>query len=188
MASDDNASPTPLPRNIEVLTDFDAIVLRRNWRSGGAYAIALFALVWNGFMVAWMSIALADGAWTMAAFGSIHALVGIGMGYFALASFLNHTDIRINPNVIEVRHAPLPWFGKTTIPVHEVAQLYCAERVTRSKNGTRVSYELRCLDRGKRARKLLSGLQDREQARYIEREIESILGIADRPVSGELQK
>jgi len=42
-------------------------------------------------MVVWMSIALNQGQWIMAAFGSIHALVGLGLIYFCVANFLNKT-------------------------------------------------------------------------------------------------
>ena len=184
-----NSSPiTPLPQNLELVTEFDAIVIRRKWRSPTAYFLAFFSLFWNGFMVVWMTLALSSGAWSMAAFGTLHAVVGVGMAYFTIASFLNRTEIRIDTSFLQVRHTPVPWRGNLRIPVHEVAQLYCQERVHRGKNGVNVTYELHCVDTRNRQRKLLSGLTDAAQARYIETELENILGIVDRRVTGELTK
>ncbi|MDQ8179778.1 hypothetical protein [Pelagicoccus sp. SDUM812005] len=188
MAKNPSSPLSPLPDNIELVTEYDAIVIRRSWKSALAYFLIVFALFWNTFMVVWMGIAISQGAWSMAAFGSIHAGVGLGIIYFTIALFLNKTDIRIDTYNLSVKHYPLPWFGQVTFPVESIQQVYCKEKITRGKNGTHVSYELHCLDRNNRSKKLLSGLNQSEQAQFIEREIEKTLGLKDRPVSGEYRK
>ncbi|MDQ8193259.1 hypothetical protein QEH59_02405 [Coraliomargarita sp. SDUM461004] len=179
---------TPLPANLEILHDRDALIIRRKWFSVFAFFLALFTLIWNGFMVVWMTIALKNGAWPMAAFGSIHAMVGIFLAYFCVASFVNKTDISIDPNYLKVRHYPLPWRGAKKLRVHEIQQLYCKEHIHRSKNGMNISYHLLAITNNRREQKLLSGLQEASQAQFIEREIENILGLKDIPVAGEHRK
>ena len=180
-----NQRIVPLPKSIEVIAEYDAIVIRRKWKSPVAYFLAIFSLFWNGFMIVWMSIALASGEWTMAAFGTLHAAVGLGLLYFTLALFRNQTDIRVNALNLSVKHHPMPWPGNVTLDVTTVAQLYCKKVVHRGKNGVTTTYELHAIDRQNRQTKLLSGLPEYEQAHYIETEIEKIIGIKNTPVAGE---
>jgi hypothetical protein len=81
----------PLPENLSIVHDRGTFIIRRRWFSPIVFFFVFFALFWNGFMVVWMSIALNQGQWIMAAFGSIHALVGLGLIYFCVANFLNKT-------------------------------------------------------------------------------------------------
>ncbi len=187
MANSSSHPISPLPSNIELVTEYDAIVIRRAWKSAIAYALIVFTLFWNAFMVVWMSIAINQGAWEMAAFGSIHATVGLFLIYYNIALFLNKTDIRIDTYNLSVKHYPLPWMGQIQIPVENVQQVYCKEKITRNKNSTSITYEVHCIDRNNKQKKLLSGLNDSSQAQFIEAEIEKILGIKNRPVSGEFQ-
>ena len=186
----DRATPphNPLPPNLELVTEYNAVVIRRTWRSALAYFLIVFSLFWNAFMVGWMYMAITQGIWIMAALGSIHAAVGIGLIYFTIATFLNKTDIRIDSYNLSVKHYPLRWFGQIEIPVESIQQVFCKEVVNHNKNSTSISYEVRCIDRDNRQKKLLSGLNDASQARYIESEIEKTLGIKDRPVTGEVHK
>lgn len=179
---------SPLPDNIEIVTEYDAIVLRRTWKSAAAYFLIVFTLFWNGFMAVWMGIAIKQGAWEMAAFGTIHAAVGIFIVYYTVALFINKTDIRIDTYNLSIKHYPLPWFGQTQIPVEHVKQVYCEKKINRGKNSTHITHEVRYLDQNRRKKKLISGLNDADQARFIESEIEKTLGIKDRAVSGEIQK
>lgn len=176
---------TPLPQGLQVLHDRDSFIIRRRWFSPLAIFLVFFTIFWNGFMVVWMSIALGSGAWHMAAFGSLHALVGIGMAYFCVASFVNQTDVSVDPNYLSVRHYPLPWPGSKRLRVHSIKQLYTKQRISRSKNGVNVSYQLFVITDDNREQKLLSGLADSTQAKYIEREMEDVIGIRNVPVSGE---
>lgn len=178
----------PLPQNIEILNDRDSLIIRRKWFTPVAFFMVFFALFWNGFMVVWMTMAIKSGVWIMAAFGSIHAAVGLFLAYFCIASFVNKTDIRIDPNYLTVRHYPLPWRGAKKIRVHDIQQLYSKEQISHSKNGTNISYQLHVITNDNREQKLLSGLTDVAQARFVEREIETILGLQDVSVAGEHRK
>lgn len=189
MPRSNQPSYNPLPKNIELITEYDAIAIRRRWKNVAAYALIFFSLIWNGFMYGWMYLAISKGAWTMAAFGTIHVAVGIFLIYFTIATFLNKTDIRIDAYNLAVKHYPLPWRGQLKIPVEDIQQVYCKEKITKNNNNsTSVTYELHCIDRSNRSKKLISGLNDSSQARFFETEIEKILGIKDEQVRGELRK
>lgn len=175
----------PLPQNLTVINDRGSIIIRRRWFTPLVFFLVFFATIWNGFMVFWMAMAFSQGASMMAAFGSIHALVGVGLIYFCTASFINKTDVSVDPNHVKVRHYPVPWPGKKQIPVYQIKQLFNKEHVSRNKNGVRVSYAVYVVTEDGREQKLVSGLTDDNQARFIEREIESILGLEDIRVAGE---
>lgn len=179
------SSYNPLPSQLELIVEYNAIVIRRTWKSPLAYFLTVFSLFWNGFMVVWMSLAISQGVWIMAAFGSLHAAVGLYLAYYTLALFINKTDIRIDTYDLSVKHYPLRWPGALQIPVEDVQQVYCKERIVRTKNSSRIIYDVLCIDRANKQKKLLSGLADASQAQFIEAEIEKILGIKNRPVTGE---
>lgn len=185
MNTEETPTLIPLPANLEILNDRDSLIIRRKWFSPLAFFLVFFALFWNGFMVVWMGMAIKNGIWVMAAFGSIHAAIGIGLAYFCVASFVNKTDISIDPNHLKVRSYPLPWGRQKKIRVHDIKQLYTKRQVTQGKNGTNVSFRLLVVTNDNREQKLLSGLSDNSQAKFIEHEIESILGLENLSVAGE---
>ncbi|WPJ97160.1 hypothetical protein SH580_05490 [Coraliomargarita algicola] len=178
----------PLPQNLTTHFDRDSFIIRRKWFSALTFFLLFFAIFWNGFMVVWMTLALRDGVWMMAAFGSIHALVGLFMAYFCVASCINKTDVVVDPNYLTVRHYPMPWFGSKKIRVHSIQQLYSKEHISRSKNGVNISYRVYVLTNDNREQKLLTGLTELSQAHFIEHEIENVLGIKDQAVAGEYRK
>ncbi|HBR95412.1 MAG TPA: hypothetical protein DEA90_14725 [Opitutae bacterium] len=178
----------PLPANLQTLYEREAFIIRRKWFSVAAVFLLFFGLIWNGFMVVWMTTALKNGAWAIAAFGSIHAGVGVFLAYFCAASFLNTTEIQVDPNYLRVEHSPVPWPGKKKIRVHTIQQLYSKKHVKHTKNGTNTSYRVFAVTDDNREHKLVTGLSEISQAHFIEHEIENVLGLEDLPVSGEHPK
>ncbi len=71
------------------------------------------------------------------------------------------------------------------LPAKDLNQLFCKEKVRRSKNGTHTTLEVHALLSGGKRRKLLVLLEDIDQALFLEQEIEAHRGIRDRPVDGE---
>jgi hypothetical protein len=146
----------------------------------------MFALFWNGFMAVWFGIAIISRVWPMALFGTLHAAIGLFVAYYALAGFLNTTEVRVGMGEVEVTHGPLPWFGKRRLETAGIAQLYSKEVAHRQRRGTSYSHEVHVATRDGQQVKLLSGLDSSEQALYLEQEIERYLGIKDQPVRGEI--
>ena len=176
------------PKGIELQTTMDGLQIVRRWFSAKTIGLLIFCMFWDGFMVAWFGIAISKEQWAMAAFGTIHALVGVGITYLCVAGFINRTHIEITFRDISIKHMPLPWFEGKTISLVDIKQIFTKEKMHRNKNSISYSYEVHFLDHQGKETKMVSGLEKPEQALYIEQEIESTLGIKDAPVSGELPR
>src|SRR5829696_819012 len=96
-------------------------------------SIAKLLLRRNGFLYFWYSMALSQRVWVMAVFALGHAAVGLGLTYYTIAGFLNHTLIRVSASQLDISHGPLPWPGKKRLDSTTVAQIYCKEHISRGK-------------------------------------------------------
>jgi hypothetical protein len=178
----------PTPETMTLQSTMDGLEIIRKWFSPKVYGLLVFCILWDGFMVVWFFIALTQKQWAMAAFGTIHGAVGVGLTYLLVCSFINRTHIQINFRELKIFHEPLPWPGKKVIPIGEVKQGFTKEKIHRGKNSTRYTYDVWYLDQADEEHKLLSGLDRLEHALYVEQEIEKTLGIKDTPVSGEVNR
>ncbi|MBF0569537.1 MAG: hypothetical protein HQL18_02035 [Candidatus Omnitrophica bacterium] len=176
------------PKQYELINDADGFAIVRRWLGCSVVPLLFFCVFWNGFMAVWFTVAFTHKQYAMAAFGSIHAAVGLGMLYGVLAMFLNKTTIRITYDSVTVRHAPLPWMGQKTISRAEVKQFYSQEDISQTKNGTSRSYAVRLLTSNEKVVDLVTGLAGRDEALFIEQQVEKFLGIRDENVSGELSR
>ena len=157
------------------------------WMSLVAYFLVFFCIIWNGFLVFWYSIALADGIWIMMVFPLIHVAVGIGLTYYTICMFVNKTLIKVSRDEISISFTPLPWKGAKTINTSDITQFYVKQKVSNGKNGQTVTYELWMKDQTGRDKKFSSGpdMSTVEEVRLLEEQIEKFLGIRDQPVQGE---
>lgn len=184
--SKQNRAPVEMPKGIEILDIGQALQITYQWFNSTYVGLLLFCIMWNGFMVVWMGIALSKGEWMMAAFGLIHGSVGLGLIYVVVAGFRNTTTIRAGMGSLEIIHGPIPWPGNKTIPSDDIEQAYCKQHISHSKNGgVNYSYSLFAKMRDGRDLKLLSGVKEPNKIIYIEQQLERFLGIEDRAVEGE---
>ena len=121
-------------------------------------------------------------------------IASVGLFYFAAALVFNEHRIRVDKARLEVTQGPLPWRGSKKLDASDIVQLYTTEYEKRTQSGNgggrrgniqkryRLSANTRKNDR---ASTILSGLGDPRQALWLEREIEQVLGISDKPVAGE---
>lgn len=174
-----------LPPGFTVETVGNVLSITRRWFRPSAWMLVFFALFWNGFMVVWHGIALTTGTWIMSLFGLLHTGVGLWLIYYVAALFANRTVIRASPALLEVAHGPVPWRGNLRMEATGIGQLYCTEKIRRSKNGTRTGYRVEAILPDNRRKVLVEGLDDADHALFIEQQIERHLRIADRPVEGE---
>lgn len=180
--------PVPLPKGLEATQRGSELTITRRWFTPAILFLTFFCVFWNGFMLVWFSIAISQGAWPMVAFGSLHGAVGLFLLYSVLTGFLNTTTITVNKRALTITHGPLPWPGNKEIQSHDLKQLYCKEHLSASRRSSRFSYEVHAILRNGQQEKLLKGLEDAEQALYMEQEIERFLEIEDQPVRGELSR
>jgi hypothetical protein len=139
-------------------------------------------------MIVWFSIAIGQGQWAMATFGTLHGLVGVGLTYFVIAGYVNKTYITISYDSLAVQHKPLPFPGAQILKTSDIKQLYSKEKIYHGRNGTSCSYEIHVITHSGKTVKLLSGLSSSEEALFLEQEIEKHLGIQDQVVRGEIRR
>lgn len=164
------------------------LVVTRRWWSFTTIFLAVFTVLWDGFLVVWFGIALAQGLWFMALFATIHALVGLGLTWFCVASFFNTTTVTADRSRLRVAHGPVPWPGGSELATAGLTQLFTVQHVHRSKNGTSYSYEVAAVLADGRRETILKGVESEAQALFLEQSLERFLGIEDRPVDGEVPR
>ncbi len=72
--------------------------------------------------------------------------------------------------------------------MRDIEQLYCKVKRKSVKNGTILVYEVCAVLKNQTHLTLVSDMEEKAQAQYIEYQIEKYLGIIDARVSGELRK
>lgn len=176
----------PLPERFTVDHDHRRLAISWVWRSPVHIFLALFALAWNGFLVVWFTMSLLAGplAILLWLFASVHVAAGIGIAWWAIAGLLNTTVLSVDAMHLTVRHGPVPWPGNLDLRTSEIQQLYAKQKVSRTKNGVNITYELRAIVGGQ-DKLVVRGLTEDLQALWLEQELEGRLGLVDAPVIGE---
>lgn len=186
----------PMPARFRVEDDGVNLTVRYRWFTASHLLLAVFALFWNGvvlMMYAGMVRELLHGkslpaGWLTLAFPGLHLLVGLAVGYAALACLLNTTRVDASRHGLAVAHGPLRWPGTRTWARGELTQLFGQQQVTKAKNTRSVRWHLMALDaRGEQVR-VLDVLDTADQVLWLEQALEKRLGIPDAPVEGELAR
>ncbi len=174
----------PMPKGITVDDLGSSFAIMHRWFGIQYIFLAIWCVAWDGFLIFWYSMALTTGSWIMTLFPIIHVAVGASLSYYTLAGFLNRTVISVDASLISIRHAPLPWWGNKDLPTLQVKQLYCKEKEHRGKHGRTYSYTVLAITQDHKRHELLSGLNNSDQALFIEQHIEKRLRLDDTPVEG----
>lgn len=137
---------------------------------------------------------------TIMAVGVIHAALSSGtplllllsaaLFYYALVRVFNKHCIRVDSARLQVTQGPLPWPGARKLDSRDVKQLFATEHKTKVENSdkrTRIRkyYRLSANTHGDGRVTILNGLGDPLQVLWLEQEIERLLGISDKQVTGE---
>ncbi len=179
----------PMPASCRwVVHDGPNLHLELPWRSWELAFLLFFSVFWNGgILVMLMSIALEQGL--MAALPMLaipHVWVGIGLGYYVIASFVNTTVVAVDDGKLIVDHGPLPWWGQRAIPLEDVDQLYV------ERSGVRVNkqprWNLCVMSPSGTGQVLVRLLRTESEGRWLEDHIEKRLAIVDKPIAGEVAK
>lgn len=180
----------PLPEKFKVDSTSRSLNIAWRWFRPSLFGLLFFCIAWNGFLVFWyMKAGSAYGAgWIGILFPIGHVAVGIGLTYSVITGFLNSTRISVDKRALKVRHGPLPLLSGVTLTSAELDQIYCKELKKSSKDSQILVYEVNAVLKDGGSRKLIKGLAELEQALWLEQEIETFLGIRDRPVGGEVPK
>lgn len=166
------------------------IEIDRRWFGGPAIFWTAFALFWDGLLVFWYWLSLASAgrfgpellrSFENAGFDAVmflgpllHVATGIWITYFVVAGRLNRTSILVSRGEIVVRLGPIPWPGNKHLPAPDIKQLWSGEHISRYEGVSSVTHQVTAVTRSGRNVKLVSGLASREQALYIEQEVEKV--------------
>jgi hypothetical protein len=183
-------APVPLPEEFDLRDSPRGLSVSWRWFSRTYLLMLGFCAFWDGFMVLWYALAIANRLVLMGLFGLLHAGVGVWLTYWTLAGLLNRTRVEVRGGVLSIRHFPIPWRGNRDLRARDIDQLFCAEETSHGRDGTdgaKVTYQLKAILKSDgHTMTLLSGLNDPQQALFLEQRLEEKLGIEDRPVGGEL--
>lgn len=184
-----------LPKHITIEEKSGELTIIRRWFSPVFIFTAFFVFFWNTMLIGYYAgiiysilekgegLIITSSEAVSLSFPLVHLLLGIAFFYYTICGFINKTRICISFDKVSVTHGPLPWFGNKAIAVHDIKQLYCQQH--RGNKGS-LSYSVNVITRDFSKIKLLSGLSESAQAKYIEDTIEQHLNITDEAVEGEL--
>jgi hypothetical protein len=187
MFVDTAAAGIGIPDRFAVHDNGSAFSIQWKWPRFVALPLAVFSIAWDGFLISWYSGVLRQDnvPSVMIFFPIAHVVLGLLLPYVALAFLLNSTFVEIEGGELRIRHRPLPFPGRRTVRVIDVQQLFSVERTGRKGS---VTYDVMARLASDRETKLVGGFSSEREARFVEERIERRLGLADRPISGELRR
>lgn len=171
-----------LPNNMKFIDHGAYIEISRRWRGVQSFVLAAFTVLWWGVIAKFIADLPADLMQHMPFF---HVLIGFALVHWTFASFFNRTQIFADPESLEIRHRPLPWFGNRKLAAANIEQIYVKKTTRRQRYARDIGYELRAKLRAGKDIRLLPGLKDAAQAAFIEEKLETALKIKDQMVAGE---
>lgn len=163
-----------IPEGLDLIPTRNGSIVREVWRGWEIIPLALFACVWDAFLVFWYSMATKAESipWIVVVFPLGHVAVGVGITYSVFALLVNRKDVVISPGSVQVIIGPLPWLGNKTVKNDEIRGVLVRER-TSGKRG--FSYQIMYVDRARKERCLVASVKRSEQAEFIAGMIRQIL-------------
>jgi hypothetical protein len=173
-----------MPENLDIESKYDQTTIRYKWYKPSVWFLCFFAIFWNVFLVFWF---LAPTPWFFKAFALIHAGVGIWLIWAIITMFTNTTTIIITPRDLTITHAPLYMYGYENQQIYrsDIQQVYIHRKISRNKNSTSISFELKLLDTKNKSKTLSIDGEEFEKAIFIKRKIEEIMQITPMAIEGE---
>lgn len=186
----------PTPEHHELLEENGYTIIRRKWRSLRTVIIAAFMIFVTAFFVpdAVSSVSISALSEPLTWLKLIPLGLSLGLAYGLAASYFNKTDIAIGRGKVEIKHYPIWWPGQKKVNANDITQIYVTEKVTHhgdrhshdvhATHSTTTTYQVHALDRNNKRKTLIRGLEDKDEAKYIETNMEKALNIKDEHVSG----
>ncbi|MCB1177566.1 MAG: hypothetical protein KDK36_08325 [Leptospiraceae bacterium] len=117
-----------------------------------------------------------------------YSFYGLFFIYLSLTGFINKTKIVVKRDDLVIKVGPIPAKGNRKLDVREFEQLYCKSEEKDFWIAKFVEYQVFAVMRDYTHELIVDGLAEKEQAQYIEHEIEKFLRIIDEKVEGEEKK
>lgn len=180
----------PKPGRFNVAEVPGGFTVSWKWFRPAAIFMTVFAVFWIGFLVVWNAVAIGSGAWQMSLFSVVHVAVGVWLGLYTAALWLNTTTVTLQQGFIRVNTQPIKFLVAKDqhLAASAVEQLFCREHVHRNKNSVSYSYSLNAMLKNGKEQVLFKRLDAVGEALWLEHELERALEIVDRPVTGEVRE
>ncbi len=178
-----------IPAQMNTQRDTHHLQITRKWFDMKWVILTPFVIAWDAFLFYWYFMAFSAPQIDLLPilFPILHVLLGIILTYLLFAGFLNTTTIIVTSSVVSVKHSPIPFWGNKRVASKTLLQLYCKKEVFWHHLQRITTFSVRAITSDRKNITLLSGLNIAEQALFIEQEIETFLGIEDKPVKGEIR-
>lgn len=180
----------PLPEAFQVDERDGRFSVTWRWRKlESVVPFAFMAVFWNAIVLTSL-FSWKGKQWSGdATFHLLFAALGVHLVYTAVTRLFNSTTITLEHGVLRVKHGPIPALGGGAWQRDDLAQLYAEEIVQLRRNRAEShTYDLNAMLRDGRRVKLIKGLKDKGQVRWLERTLETRMDIVDIEVEGELAK
>lgn len=161
-------------RQVRTFKRGETIELRRRWIYPGAWTIIGAALFWNGAMVAVLWATVFSGE-PFPLCVSLHLLVGVGFGYYALALLLNETRVYIEGTDLQVITTPVLMHPPRKFHAYDIARV-SIEKSSSQINSKNLHDLLIHTNKGE-THKVLGNLNRESDGLFLKQELEFILGI-----------
>lgn len=181
-------SGTSRPRGVTVERHDDYLHITERLEGWSGLFVRLFmagiaALAWVWFFRYALRALAAEAGWVWL-FPLFYLGMALTVSYVALAYFKNRHHLYLSPDTLEVYQAPMWMPGHKRLDASKIEQVYVRHH-NPANGGSRT--EVRAKMHSGADIRLLRITYPIENAHYIEREIETYLGIEDRSVVGEYQ-
>ena len=184
-----------IPESFQIDNGPEGFVIRLKLLEPEIIVDIFYCLVFNGFLIVFIFL---DSVFSFSTV--LYLIFVLWMDHRVFAYLFNTTTITIGCDEIKVRHAPVPAFGEKTIARAGIQQVYSKKTII-SPGWYALQYHpywlnsypyktcgVNVIVNGGGDIKLIGGFCRKEDALFIEQQIEKYLGISNAPVPGELPR
>lgn len=175
-----NEMHNDLPKRMKIDYYDDYMHIQKKWMGQSTLIIGLLCLAWAAVFVRTYKIiaqGINSGDVPLIMLAILFAAGAVLLGYFLVANWLNKTDIFVNKQLIEIKISPVPWRGNMRLNAAKIEEFSVEKHVAGSEKKRKVTYAVLFRQNNDKITKLVSGLENKDQALFIEQKIENYLGL-----------
>ncbi|MEI7751822.1 MAG: hypothetical protein WCJ71_06995 [Candidatus Omnitrophota bacterium] len=180
----------PKPKSYTMEHTGEGLLITWKWTPNNMVSVFCFILgvflIW--YVIAFIWPVLIEGKMSVKVlFMALSGVFFFYAAYVCLICGINSTRICVaSDGILRIRHHPLPWPRPKNIIRGDLRQLCSKEIIHRDTEGDSRSYTVQAITHDGKSIDLVKYLSTREEALFIEREIEKRFGITDNPIPGEV--
>lgn len=178
-----------LPKRMELINHGTHIEIVRKWLNSVYILCTIFAIIWWFGFSTFFSYSTQSplDVWLGDTDNLSFYVPGTVLTFLSIVGWLNRTHIMVSPRLISIRHRPIPiWWRNVDIDASNLKQLYSKKTMFYFRGRPFPYYWVYAITNDGGDKPILGRLESKEQALYIEQQIEKYFGMKDVPVKGAL--